>query len=421
MRCSRPRSVIGDWVRPRPSVAERVSARKPWCRSYPGEDMDFEYSSEQKLLLESTHKLMQRVATPDYLRRLDRERLYPYELYDAWVEAGLLALPFAEEYGGAGGSIVDLAIVSEELGRYSADVVMAFGGSIFCALNVARKGSEEQKRYWLPKLMSGEIRMSISMSEPDAGSDVGAMRTQARRDGNEYVISGQKIWATAAGARDNVINVYVKTDPSAHYRHGMSLFLVDNDTPGLEIRRLDMLGRRSVGTYELFFNEARIPPERLIGGENKGWDCIMTGLQAERVVAAACDCGSARGALDMAVNYAKERKQFGRPIGSFQAIAHMLADLEAQVEAAWALTLKAAWRVSRGEDALKEITMAKLLAAETYVKTTEAGMQVMGGYGYNMEFDMQRHFRDARAATVAAGSSQIQRNLIAGQMGLKVQ
>jgi alkylation response protein AidB-like acyl-CoA dehydrogenase len=421
MRRSRPRSVSGDWVRPRPSVAERVSARKPWCRSYPGEDMDFEYSSEQKLLWESTHKLMQRVATPDYLRRLDRERLYPYELYDAWVEAGLLALPFAEEYGGAGGSIVDLAIVSEELGRYSADVVMAFGGSIFCALNVARKGSEEQKRYWLPKLMSGEIRMSISMSEPDAGSDVGAMRTQARRDGNEYVISGQKIWATAAGARDNVINVYVKTDPSAHYRHGMSLFLVDNDTPGLEIRRLDMLGRRSVGTYELFFNEARIPPERLIGGENKGWDCIMTGLQAERVVAAACDCGSARGALDMAVNYAKERKQFGRPIGSFQAIAHMLADLEAQVEAAWALTLKAAWRVSRGEDALKEITMAKLLAAETYVKTTEAGMQVMGGYGYNMEFDMQRHFRDARAATVAAGSSQIQRNLIAGQMGLKVQ
>src|SRR4029077_510308 len=383
--------------------------------------MDFEYSSEQKLLWDSVHKLMQRVATPEYLRRLDRERLYPYELYDAWGEAGLFALPSAGESGWAGGSAVDLAIVSEELGRYSADVVMAFGGSTFCALNVARKGSEEQKHYWLPKLMSGEIRMSVSMSEPDAGSDVGAMRTQARREGNEYVLSGQKIWATAAGARNNVINVYVKTDPSAHYRQGMSLFLVDNDTPGLEIRRLDMLGRRSVGTYELFFNDARIPPDRLIGGENNGWDCILSGLQAERVVAAACDCGSARGALDMAVNYAKERKQFGRPIGSFQALAHMLADLEAQVEAAWALTLKAAWRVSRGEDALKEITMAKLLAAEIYVKTTEVGMQVMGGYGYNMEFDMQRHFRDARAATIAAGTSQIQRNLIAGQMGLKVQ
>ena len=383
--------------------------------------MDFEYSTEQKLLRDSVRKLMRRLATPENLRRLDRERLYPYEIYDAWVESGLFALPFATEYGGLGGTVLDLAIVSEEIGRYSADVAMAFGGSIFCALNVARKGSEEQKHYWLPKLISGEIRMSISMSEPDAGSDVGSMRTQARRDGNEYVISGQKIWATGAGAKNNFINVYVKTDPKAHYRQGMSLFLVDNTTPGLDIRKLDMLGRRSVGTYELNFNDARIPPDRLIGGENKGWECILSGLQAERVVAAACDCGSARGVLDLAVDYAKDRRQFGRAIGTFQAIAHMLANTEAEVEAAWALTQKAAWRVSRNEDALKEITIAKLLAAEAYVKAANVGMQVMGGFGYNMEFDMQRHFRDARAATIAAGTSEMQRNIIAGQMGLKVQ
>ena len=383
--------------------------------------MDFEYSTEQKLLRDSVRKLMQRLATPENLRRLDRERLYPYEIYDAWVEAGLFALPFAPEYGGLGGNVLDLAIISEEIGRYSADVAMAFGGSIFCALNVARKGSEEQKRHWLPKLISGEIRMSISMSEPDAGSDVGAMRTQARRDGNGYVISGQKIWATGAGAKNNFINVYVKSDPKAHYRQGMSLFLVDNTTPGLDIRKLDMLGRRSVGTYELNFNDARIPPDRLIGGENKGWECILSGLQAERVVAAACDCGSARGVLDLAVGYAKDRRQFGRAIGTFQAIAHMLANTEAEVEAAWAVTQKAAWRVSRNEDALKDITIAKLLAAEVYVKAANVGMQVMGGFGYNMEFDMQRHFRDARAATIAAGTSEMQRNIIAGQMGLKVQ
>jgi alkylation response protein AidB-like acyl-CoA dehydrogenase len=383
--------------------------------------MDFEYSTEQKLLRDSVGKLMQRLATPENIRRLDRERLYPYDIYDAWVKAGLFALPFPTEYGGLGGNVLDLAIVSEEIGRYSADVAMAFGGSIFCALNVARKGSEEQKRYWLPKLISGEIRMSISMSEPDAGSDVGAMRTQARRDGDEYVISGRKIWATGAGAKNNFINVYVKTDPKAHYRQGMSLFLVDNTTPGLDIRKLDMLGRRSVGTYELTFNDARIQPDRLIGGENKGWECILSGLQAERVVAAACDCGSARGVLDLAVGYAKDRRQFGRAIGTFQAIAHMLANTEAEVEAAWAVTQKAAWRVSRNEDALKEITIAKLLAAEAYVKAANVGMQVMGGFGYNMEFDMQRHFRDARAATIAAGTSEMQRNIIAGQMGLKVQ
>ena len=383
--------------------------------------MDFAYTAEQRMLRDSVAKLMARVAPPDYLRRLDRDRLYPYELYAAWVEAGLFALPFSAEFGGFGGSIVDLAIVAEEIGRASADVAMAFGGSIFCGLNIARKGSEAQKRTWLPKLISGEIRMSISMSEPDAGSDIGAMRTTARRDGDAYVLNGQKIWATAAGARDNVINVYVKTSPEAHYRQGMSLFLVDNDTPGLEIRKLDMLGRRSVGTYELFFTDMRVPADRLVGGENRGWDVVLSGLQAERVVAAACDCGSARGVVALAVQYAKDRKQFGRPIGTNQAIAHRLAEIDTEVEAAWALTLRAASMVSAGEDALREITMAKLFASETYVKSTEIGMQVMGGFGYNMEFDMQRHFRDARAATVAAGSSEMQKNLIAGLMGLKVQ
>jgi alkylation response protein AidB-like acyl-CoA dehydrogenase len=141
--------------------------------------MDFEYTSEQKLLWESVRKLMQRVATPKYLRQLDKERRYPYELYGAWVEAGLCALPFAERYGGLGGNVLDLAIVSEEIGRYSGDLVTAWGGAIFCSLNLARKGSEEQKLFWLPKLISGDVRMSISMSEPDAGSDVGAMRTHA--------------------------------------------------------------------------------------------------------------------------------------------------------------------------------------------------------------------------------------------------
>ena len=150
------------------------------------------------------------------------------------------------------------------------------------------------------------------MSEPDAGSDIGAMRTSARRDGDSYIISGQKIWATGAGAKNNFINVYVKTDPKAHYRQGMSLFLVDNTSPGLEVRKLDMLGRRSVGTYELTFNDVRVPAENLIGGENNGWKCVLAGLQAERAVAAATDCGSARGVFEMALHYATERKQFNR-------------------------------------------------------------------------------------------------------------
>jgi alkylation response protein AidB-like acyl-CoA dehydrogenase len=378
-------------------------------------------TEEQAMLRDTAKKLCQRVATTEYIRRLDRERLYPYELYDAWVEAGIFRLPFPEEYGGLGRSVLDLAIVAEELSVPSSDVVMAFGGSMFCALNVFRMGSDAQKKHWLPKLMSGEIRMSISMSEPDAGSDIGAMRTTATRDGDGYVINGQKIWATGAGAKNNFINVYVKTDPKAHYRQGMSLFLVDNSSPGLDVRKLDMLGRRCVGTYELTFNNVRVPTDRLIGGENNGWKVILAGLQAERVTAAACDCGSARGVFEMALRYATERKQFNRTIGTFQSIAHMLADMQTEISAAWSLTLHAAEMVAAGKDALREITMAKLLASEAYVKAANNGMQIMGGFGYNMEFDMQRHYRDARAATIAAGTSQIQRNLIAGLMGLKVQ
>ena len=382
--------------------------------------MDCNFTHEQLMLRETARKLMQRVATTDYIRKLDRERLYPYELYEAWAEAGLFRLPFPEEYGGLGSNIVDMAIIAEELACPSADLVMAYGGSMFCGLNLLRNGTDEQKQYFLPKLLAGEIRMTISISESDAGSDVGAMRTTARRDSDHYVISGQKIWQTGAGAKNNFINVYAKTDPKAHYRNGMSLLLVDGDSPGLEIRKLDMLGRRSVGTYELTFNDVRVPAHHLVGGENKGWNCILSGLQSERVFAAACDCGSARGVFELALNYASERKQFGRAIGTFQSIAHMLADMQTEIEAAWSLTLRAASLVAAGKDALREITMAKLFASETYVKAANTGMQIFGGFGYSMEFDMQRHYRDARAATIAAGTSQIQRNILAGLMGLKV-
>ena len=383
--------------------------------------MDFSFTEEQRMMRESVRKAMDRIATPEYVRRLDREQAYPQELYDAWVELGLLRIPFDEKYGGLGGSVVDLVIVAEEISRKSADFFMAYAGSVFCGLNIARKGSEEQQRQWLPKLLSGEVKMSISMSEPEAGSDVGAMRTSARREGNDYVIGGQKLWATGAGAKGNVINVYVKTDPEAGIRQGMSLFLVENTAKGLELKKLDMLGRRCTGTYEIFFNDVRVPAERLVGGENKGWDCILSGLQAERITSAAGNIGAAQACLDLALEYAKERKQFGRAIGTNQAIAHMLADMATEVEAARALTWRAAWMAASGGDALREISMAKLFSSEAYAKCANMGMQVFGGYGYSMEFDMQRHYRDARAATVAAGTSQMQRNIIAGLMGLKVQ
>jgi alkylation response protein AidB-like acyl-CoA dehydrogenase len=383
--------------------------------------MTFALNGEQKMLRDSVRKLHQKHAPPSYIRGLERDTAYPYELYQAWVDAGLFGVAFPEQYGGSGGSVLDLAVVVHEIAYSSIDFQMAFGGAVFCGLNILRKGSEAQKEYWLPKLISGERRMSISISEPEAGSDVGAMRTRAVRDGDGFLVNGQKVWNTGAGARDLTLSVYLKTDTAAHYRKGMSLFLIDNDTPGVSFNKLDMLGRRCTGTYEVFFNDVRVDDSRIIGGENKGWDCLLSGLQVERIVSAAGNCGAAQAVVDLASAYAKERKQFGRPIGTNQAIAHMLADMQTETAAASALTWQAASTIAAGEDAFNDITMAKLKASENYVTVANMGMQIFGGFGYSKEFDMERHYRDARPSTVAAGTSQIQRNLIAGMMGHKVQ
>ncbi|MET0446719.1 MAG: acyl-CoA dehydrogenase family protein [Pseudorhodoplanes sp.] len=383
--------------------------------------MDFSFTEDQILLRDSVRKLMARVATPDYVARLDRERAYPHELFKAWSEAGLLGLPFAEELGGAGGSVLDFALVAEEIGRTSADLVMAYAGGLFCGMTVARKGSDEQKQKWIPRLIEGSIKFSIGISEPDAGSDVGAIRTLARKDGGDWVLNGRKVWQSGAGAKDNVICLYARTDTDAHYRQGMSLFLVDNTRPGVSMRKLDMLGRYCMGTYEVTLDNVRVPEDQLIGGVNKGWDCLLSGLQAERITIAACDVGSAQGAVDLALDYAKERKQFGRAIGNFQSIAHMLADMQTEVEAARSLMYRAAWMVDAGQNAMNEINMAKLFASEVYVRVANLGMQIYGGNGYSMEYPMQRHYRDSRIATVVGGTSQIMRNMIAGGMGLKPQ
>ena len=383
--------------------------------------MDFEFTEEQRMLRDSVRNMMAKVATPEYIRRLDREQAFPDQLYEEWLKMGLFRMPFPEEYGGLGGNVIDMVIIAEELSYKSFDLFTAYGGPVFCGLNILRKGTEEQKRHWIPKMLNGEVKFSISMSEPDAGSDIGAMRTNAKRDGKDWVINGQKLWATGAGAKNNVINVYVKTDPSVFYRKGMSLFLVDNSAPGVELRKMDMLGRRCTGTYEIFFTDVRVAEERLLGGENNGWQVVLAGLQVERISSTAGYIGGMQAILDLALDYAKERKQFGRPIGTNQVMAHLLADMQTELEASRLMMWRAAWMLASGKDALKEISMAKLFASEAYARMANNGMQILGAYGYNMEFDMQRHFRDARSATIGAGTCQMQRNLIAGLMGLKVQ
>lgn len=377
-------------------------------------------ADERQMLRETVSRLLDKVTTPEYIRRLDQEGAYPYELCDALVGADLFRVPFPEAYGGHGGGVVEMVIIAEELGRRSYDFFGVFAGPVFCGLNIATHGTEEQKSYWIPRLLSGQSRMSVSISEPDAGSDVAAMSTRARRSDAGWVIDGQKVWSSGAAARNNVINLYAVTDPGENGHKQLSLFLVDNDTAGVKLCRLDMLGRRSVGTYELFLDGVEVPPDRLVGEPNRGWEYLKSGLLFERIAGAAAYCGSAQAIVDLALEHARTRRQFGSPIGNFQSIAHLLADMQTAVAAATALTRQAADRLAAGVDAVRDVSMAKLCASETLVKVSGDGMQIMGAIGYSMEHDMQRLFRDARGATIAGGTSQMQRNGIAKTMGLRV-
>jgi alkylation response protein AidB-like acyl-CoA dehydrogenase len=380
---------------------------------------DAEKTEDQRIYLDSLQRVMSRLATPDYLSRIDSGGLYPYEIYDAWVELGLFRIGFPEAYGGIGGDLTDLLLISQELAYWSYDVYTAYSVPLYTALTLLKIGSEDQKKEFLPALMEGRIRLSTSISEPSAGSDVSAVKTSARRVDGGWLLNGQKLWNTAAGSRDNVLQVLVRTDTEVSPRKGMSMFLVPNDTPGVEYRKLDMLGRRATGTYEVFFTDVFVPDDRLVGGLNEGWNGLLACLQTERLLTSAGYVGSAQKVVDLALSYAKERQQFGRAIGEFQVIAHMLADMQTEVDASRLLVERAAAMLLSGRDAAREVSMAKLFGSETYAKVSNLGMQIFGAYGYSMEYEMQRHFRDARSTTVGAGSSQMQRNAIAATMGLK--
>ncbi|MBX3093762.1 MAG: acyl-CoA dehydrogenase family protein [Cryobacterium sp.] len=381
--------------------------------------MDFGFTEEQDDLRQLVRDIMTKRATDDYLRELDEASEFPYELYDEWVKTGLLALPFPTELGGDAAGIMEFVIVVEEIGRRGYDVSLPYCAPIFNALNIVRHGTVEQLEMFIRPFLAGDIRFSISMSEAEAGSDAGAMRTTAVRNGSDYVLNGAKMWASGAGVKDTYINLYAKTDPEAPAGKGLSLFLIPNDTPGLEINKVHTLGRRMFPTTSIFLDNVRVPAENRIGGENEGWTMMMSGLELERVATSAAYLGNALTVVEEALAYAKTREQFGSPIGSFQAIAHMLADMDTSVEAARLLTYQAAWLVEQGIGDRKRISQAKLFGSETFLDVAQKGLQIMGGMGYSMETPMQRHLRAALGTTITAGTSQIQRQTIAGALGLR--
>lgn len=378
----------------------------------------FPVFEHQAQFCETIGKLMGKSAPQALINEWDRLCNYPEELYLEWCTAGLLAMAFPTEAGGLGGDPADLALIVEELSKYSADLCMPFSSSVFCGLNIWRNGSSSQQDTWLGPLFEGKIKMPVAISEPNAGSDALSMITFARRETDEYVVSGRKLWVTGADLQNAILNVYLKTDRSAPRQDGISLILIPATSSGITIRRLPMLGRRCSGTCEITFDNVRVPAGNLIGNEGDGWRCLKSGLQFERAVSAASSCGGAQGVLDLLIPYLGERTQFGKPLGTFQAIAHRLADLQTKIDSAKALTERAIWLTSQKLPAVRSTAQAKLLASETFVEVANEGVQLMGAYGLSQEFSMERYFRDARSSTIAAGTSEILRELISKEMGL---
>jgi len=374
-------------------------------------------SEEQMMWKSSIDRWVDKEIGREYIRQCDMDRVFPYDAYKKAADLGLHRLMIPEADGGDGGDIFAYALMCESLSRYGVDFSVAIAGSTYTAMNLALHGTPEQKKKYLPAFMRGEIQFPISMSEPGAGSDVANVQTRAERQGDHYVLNGQKLWCSGAGNDGAVILMLVRTSKEGARKDGLSAFIIPNTTPGLTIRPLKTLARRSVVTTEIFLDNVKIPADQLLGKEGDGWNIIAgEHLQLERIAVAASYAGNAQGAVDDALRYAKDRVQFKQPIFEFQVIRHMLADMQTQADAARLLVYRAADMAAKGEHCRKEVSMAKLFASETLQNVSRMGMQIMGGHGTLPEADMERYFREGMQSTIGAGTSQIQRTVIAQEM-----
>ncbi len=378
--------------------------------------MNFEFTDEQRLWCETVHAFMETEVGREYTRQHDADREFPIEAYKKIADQGWLGLLIPNELGGSTADPIMFAIFCEAIAKFSLDTAACVMTSMFTANNIIHHGTDEQKATYLPPFLKGDTKFSISISEPEAGSDAAAVRTKAEFDGGDWVLNGNKTWCSGAHLPGTTIAMLARTGPERYA--GLSLFLVPNTTPRLEIRKMPTIVRRSLGTTELFLTDVRIPYSNLIGEVGKGWHYIGEHLEWERLSLAASYVGNARTALDDTIKYTKERKQFGRALSSFQVLKHRMAENECEVEAARLLVYHAASKMARGKRAIKEVSMAKVFAAGVAFKVAFNGMQALGGYAQLPEYDMERYFREAKHAMVGGGANEIQRSIIAKEMGL---
>lgn len=382
--------------------------------------MNFDPAPEHEMLRDSVREFFARELPEERIREMDRARRIPREIWKRFAQMGWTGLSVPAEYGGSGADVSTAAVLCEELSRRFPSLATDWLLISMTARVLRESGSAAQKAELLPRLAAGEFLMSFGMSEPGGGTDVLALRTRASLQGGEWVVRGQKLYTSLADDADAIL-VLCRTDPTegAKRSRGLSLVLTPRHQSGVQVRRLELMGQRAACTCEVFFDDARAPADALVGEQGRGWHTLLRTLDEERILCAAMYVGITAAALEQALQYARERTAFGRPIGAYQAVQHPLADTAAELEQIRLLTAKAAWLQSQGRDCAAQAAMAKLAASETAVRATDRGMRVLGGYGLVEASPMERLFRDTRLGPFSPISNEMVRNFLSERLGLE--
>lgn len=380
--------------------------------------MNFGLTSEQLAIRDHVKTLLDDVCNMEYVARCDEKAKPPVEAFQALAKHGWLGLIAPEEYGGANGSATDLAVLLEETGNHFEELgLWLFRTYTFGCYAILKNGTEVQKQFFVPKTISGEFSYAFALTEPDSGSDAASLRTRADPDGDHYIINGRKQFISGFDISDYAL-VALRTNHLVKKQLGISTFLVDTKLPGIEVRRIPTLGQHSIGTTEVTFTNVRVPATALLGELDKGWSICEDTLRYERLCLSAARIGAARNAFDFALDYAKNRIQFGKPISSFQVIQHKFADMKVLLDTAQTMLHRYAWLMDNGQAEKADTAVLKYLVGESYKSISDTCLQILGGYGYCMEYPMQRFFRDSRLATIGGGTSEIQKTIIASTLGI---
>ncbi len=377
--------------------------------------MNFDYTEDQVELRRAVRDFAEKEIVP-FASEWDENESFPAEVVKKLGELGFLGVVFPEEYGGAGLSYVDYALVVEELARADASVGITVSAHIsLCSNHIYEQGTEQQKQKYLTRLAAGEWLGGWSLTEPNAGSDAGGTQTTAVLEGDEWVLNGSKTFTTNGTVCDVAIAMAVTGKEKG--KHGISAFIIPKGTPGFRPGKKERkLGHRASDTSEMIFENCRVPRENLLGDQGEGFVASLRVLDGGRIGIASLALGIAQASFECARDYAKERRQFGKPIGSFQAIRFKLSDMATQIAAARLLIQRAAYLKDQGKRVTKESAMAKLYASEVAVRAAEEAVQILGGYGYTRDYPAERYYRDAKLTTIGEGTSEIQRMVIARQL-----